>query len=145
MLLCVTIALADTGTDTGTPVDGAPPVADAGLGLLAYVGDTVSLNGHASSDPEGAQVSYAWTQVGGPEVTLEKASTADPQFTIEAAGTLRFELIVNDGTQDSEGDTVEIVVAQRSFGGEAEGCSTPVYPSAIVAFSAAALLAHRRR
>ncbi len=144
MLLCVTIALADTGTDTGTPVDGAPPIADAGLGLLAYVGDTVSLNGRASSDPEGAQVSYVWTQVGGPDVAMEKATTAEPQFTIEAPGTLRFELVVSDGTQDSEGDRVEIVVAQRSFGGEAEGCSSAGYPSVIAALAAAALLSRRR-
>lgn len=112
-------ALADTGAG-----GGEPPEANAGVGLLASVGDTVILNGSASSDPEGAGLGYFWTQSGGPEVSLKAESSANPEFTIESAGTYRFELIVSDGYQDSEPDSVEIAVAEQSFGGSAEsGCA----------------------
>ena len=97
-------------------------MADAGLGLLAGVGDTVILNGTSSADPEGAALSYAWSQVGGPEVLLKGATTAQPQFTIESAGTFRFELVVNDGYGDSEADAVAVEVPERSFGGGTSGC-----------------------
>jgi MYXO-CTERM domain-containing protein len=140
MLLCLTFALADTG-------DNQAPHADAGLGLIAYVGDVVVLNGAASSDPEGAELSFAWSQSGGPEVELKKASTVEPEFEVVASGTLRFDLVVNDGVADSEPDTVEVVVAERAFGGDPEGgCSTGGGAAPVgVAGVAAALVLRRRR
>ncbi len=117
MLLSFTLALADTAAD-------GIPTADAGLGLIAYVDDVVVLNGTASSDPEGADLTYTWTQVGGPTVSLKPAASAEPEFTVEAPGTLRFELVVNDGVNDSVPDSVEVVVAERAFGGSDGGCTT---------------------
>ncbi|MBM4390260.1 MAG: PKD domain-containing protein [Deltaproteobacteria bacterium] len=114
LALLVPLALADTGANE-------PPVADAGLGLLAYVGDTVALNGTASYDPEGVELGYTWRQAGGPEVGIKSGDTPEPSVTVEAPGTYRFELTVNDGYADSAPDMVEIVVAQTSFGGEAGG------------------------
>lgn len=141
MWLCVSLALADTAT----PVDGEPPVADAGVGLMAEVGDTVALNGLASADPEGAELLYSWTQSGGPPVDLKKASTAEPEFAIEAPGTLRFTLVVNDGTQDSDPDTVEIVAPEHRFGGSAEGaCATADAPGWLAAAALAGLVRRRR-
>ena len=120
-LTFLSLALADTGSTGG----GEPPVADAGLGLLAYAGDTVALNGTASRDPEGADLGYFWAQSGGPEVGIKNGDEAQPSFTVESPGTYRFTLVVNDGYQDSTADTVEIVVAHTSFGGDAEGgCAT---------------------
>ena len=141
MILGFAIAFADTGEAGG----GEAPLADAGVGLLAYVGDTVSLNGRASADPEGEKLSFAWTQSGGPEVQLDKATTPEPEFTVEAAGTLRFTLVVNDGAWDSAPDTVEIVVPEQAFGGEAEGgCVTLPVPFWSGALLAGALLRRRR-
>lgn len=141
MLLCLSLALADTGGDLG----GEPPVADAGVGLLANVGDTVALNGRASADPEGEPLTFTWTQVGGPPVELEKADSPEPQFTIEAGGTMRFSLVVNDGAQDSAPDTVEIVAPEGAFGGEAEGgCQTVPAPYAAAALAFVGLALRRR-
>lgn len=141
MWLCIPFALADTGN----VVDGAPPVADAGMGILAFVGDTVSLNGHGSTDPESAALDYLWKQVGGPEVTIEKRTTAEPEFAVEAPGTLRFELVVNDGTQDSEADIVAVVVAEQSFSGQPEGCASAGTPGLILALAAMFAASRRRR
>jgi uncharacterized protein (TIGR03382 family) len=136
-------ARADTGSG-----DNQAPVADAGLGLLAYVGDTVILNGTASSDPDGDSIGFAWTQVGGPTVTLARADRAEPEFTIEEPGAYRFSLVVNDGYQDSEPDTVTVVVPQTDFAGASGGgCNTTstVGPGSLGVLATASLLQRRRR
>lgn len=137
-------ALADTA-DAG----GEAPIADAGLGLLASVGDTVILNGTSSADPEGSGLSFRWEQTGGVQVTLKGETSAEPQFSIESPGTYRFTLVVNDGYQDSEPDTVEVAVPEQSFGGDTEaGCDVRgglVAPFAAVVAAIAALVASRRK
>ncbi|MEZ4239787.1 MAG: glycosyl hydrolase family 18 protein [Myxococcota bacterium] len=87
------------GTDGTTP-GGPPPAwqADAGLPFLAYVGDTVVLSGTGSRGPAGAQLSYEWTQLSGPAVTLSSTTDAEPTFQVEHPGTHVFELRVGDGT-----------------------------------------------
>jgi hypothetical protein len=87
----------------------AEPVAEAGLSLMAYEGYLVVLNGSASEDPEGDPLSFSWTQTSGPEVDLQKADTDSPEFTVPAPGTYRFELVVSDGVDLSEPDTVEVI------------------------------------
>src|SRR2546429_1375891 len=43
-------------------------------------GATVVLDGSASSDPDGDQISFSWRQTAGPTITLQGASTANPSF-----------------------------------------------------------------
>ncbi len=136
--LLLPLALADTGANE-------PPVADAGLGLLAYVGDTVALNGTASYDPEGVELGYTWRQSGGPEVGIKSGDSPEPSFTVEEPGTYRFELTVNDGYADSLPDMVEIVVAETSFGGDAEGGCNAVPGVAPLSLLLLPVLLRRRR
>lgn len=146
------MARADTATldsgDTGN-AGGEAPIADAGLGLLGEVGKTVVLNGTSSSDPEGAGLGYYWSQTGGPTVTLKGETTPQPEFTIEESGTFWFTLIVNDGYQDSEPDSVQVVVAETMFGGaQSAGCSVRgglAAPAAAVVAAVAGLVATRRK
>lgn len=124
-----------------------PPSAEAGLGLIAYVGDTVELNGTGSSDPENDPLVFAWTQVGGPPVVLEATDTAKPRFAVDAPGTLRFALVVNDGATDSAPDVVAVVVPHQDIEGVAtSGCAVvPGVPGVAFAGALVACLARRRR
>jgi MYXO-CTERM domain-containing protein len=128
---------------------GAAPSAEAGLGVLAYVGDTVVLNGTGSSDPEGDNLTYVWTQVQGAAVEIEGATTAEPSFVIEAPGAYGFALVVNDGTTDSLPDEVVFYAPDRELtpDGESAGCATASgsAPAWSALGLAAALFAVRRR
>jgi Zn-dependent metalloprotease len=77
-----------------------PPTADAGLDQEVEEGGTVTLTGLASFDPEGAVISYLWTQTGGIEVSLSDPSAVEPTFVSPEVGpageSLTFELTVTD-------------------------------------------------
>ena len=103
---------------------GDAPVAETGLGLVAYPEDVVELNGSASSDVETDPLTYVWTQSGGPPVELADPDTANPSFTVPEAGTFRFTLVVNDGTADSPPDEVAVVVPRRAVDEVAAGCAS---------------------
>jgi hypothetical protein len=140
-ILVVTCLLA------AAPARAEAPVAEAGLGLLAYVDDTVELNGTGSADADGDALTYAWTQVGGPTVALEGADTAQPRFTVEQPGTLTFQLVVNDGTSDSAPDEVSVAVPYRAIDGVASGgCNVvPGSVSSAGLLVLTCLVARRRR
>ncbi len=79
---------------------GGPPVADAGPDQSVDETSVVSLDGSASSDPDGTALSFTWTQTAGPAVTLDNPSSATPQFTaptVTADTVLTFTLLVSDG------------------------------------------------
>jgi K319L-like, PKD domain/Calx-beta domain len=91
-------------------VDGHP-TASAGPDQTVFPGDLVSLDGTASTDPEGQALTYSWTQVSGPAVTLSGANTATPTFTAPTGpATLEFQLEVCDPDAMCDTDTVAIIV-----------------------------------
>ncbi len=103
----------NTVTITITGVND-PPIANAGADQTVAEGATVTLDGSGSSDSEGENLTYAWTQVGTPMVSLSGENTAAPTFTAPADllndATLEFSLVVNDGESDSAAATVTITI-----------------------------------
>ncbi|MCW3849048.1 PKD domain-containing protein [Sphingomonas sp. LB-2] len=92
----------------------AAPVANAGADQGPInSGQTVTLNGSGSSDPDNNPLTYQWTQISGPPVTLSNAAAANPSFVapnVTGTQNLVFQLVVNDGTVNSQPDTVTIAV-----------------------------------
>lgn len=105
-----------------------PPVANAGPDQYVAVGDTAQLNGSASYDPDGGNVAFTWTLVSAPSGSTASLSTTSgtmPRFTADLAGTYTVELVVSDGTFDSDPDTV-LVVAESADDGDCLSCSAAV-------------------
>jgi len=91
------------------------PVANAGAAVVAVVGQTVTLDGSASYDPDGDPVSYVWSQASGPvTVSLSSANTARPSFVASQAGVYVFELRVYDGQDTSSASPVTVTVQSGS-------------------------------
>ena len=92
------------------------PTANAGSNQSVFKGDLVSLDGSASSDPDGDDITYAWAITDKPEGSLAEltdSETATPSFVADVKGEYTVSLVVNDGFQDSESDTVLIAVENR--------------------------------
>ena len=95
----------------------ADPVANAGPDQTVNENSPVSLNGTASSDPDGTIASYAWTQTAGTGVSLNGANTATPSFTSpdlpgNSGATLTFQLQVTDNEGATDTDSVDIDIDQ---------------------------------
>lgn len=87
-----------------------PPTADAGSDASWTAGEIVTLDGSGSSDPEGAALSYLWTQIGGPAVKLQNDNQALASFTGAEPGTYVLRLTVIDPFGAFDSDEVTIVV-----------------------------------
>ena len=98
------------GVSTGGGGGNRAPVANAGADQAATVAVQVTLDGAASSDPDGNPITFSWTQTGGPAVTLATPSAATARFTPTVAGTYTFQLAVSDGSLTAQ-DTVIVSVA----------------------------------
>ena len=107
------VSCSDTEPDTGDAVnENQAPNAVAGADQAVNEGVTVTLDGSASSSPQGKSLSYAWAQVGGSAFSLTGASSATASFTptVSADSTLTFELTVTDSSDVNASDTVIISV-----------------------------------
>jgi beta propeller repeat protein/parallel beta-helix repeat protein len=90
-------------------VGNRAPVADAGNDQICEPGQQVMLDGSESYDPDEEDViSYSWSQISGPSVELLDPNTPSARFTPNVEGEYVFELIVNDGTDQSLPDTVTV-------------------------------------
>jgi MYXO-CTERM domain-containing protein len=99
------------------------PIANAGADFSVNEGQGAMLSGAGSSDPENGVLAYAWTQTGGPAVTLSGADTATPSFTAPAVTgntPLTFELEVTDDAGQIDVDDVIVTVIDTSGGGGGE-------------------------
>ena len=122
--LAFTLTVKDDKGDTDTddiklvvkyaPAPNMAPVADAGQDQMVNAGDTVTLDGTRSSDPDSDSLSYLWIQISGPPVQLNKADIASLSFkapiSIIADTTLIIRLIVTDDENGTDYDDVNIRV-----------------------------------
>ncbi len=102
-------------TVTVTAANDAPS-ADAGADQSVDEGAAVTLSG-SGTDPDPGDtesLSYAWTQTGGPTVSLSRANSASPSFTapnaLDTDTVLTFRLTVTDPRGASGSDSVQVTV-----------------------------------
>ncbi len=94
-------------------VGNVKPVAHAGADQSVTIGQSVTLDGSASTDADGDALSYLWSQTGKPAdstAQLSSTTTAITSIDIDAHGSYQLQLIVNDGFEDSERDSLVLDV-----------------------------------
>lgn len=105
------------------------PVAVAGADQSVRVGDAVTLDGGASSDPDGSALAYAWSFVSRPDgsaATLDAPTGASSGFVADVVGQYVVRLVVSDGLIESREDTVLVTASEDGGGGVgSDGCSDP--------------------
>jgi len=97
-----------TDTVTVTVLNRAP-TAIAGAVRTARVGELLTVNATASTDPDGDALAFSWA-VSPAGVALSNPNTATPTFTPRATGTYTFTLRVDDGNGGNDSATVTITV-----------------------------------
>ncbi len=112
------------------------PLADAGPDASVDEGTVVTLDGSASRDPLGNPITYSWSQVAGPEVTLTGPDSAVASFTapsVPAGGaTLSFQLVVTSSLGSSAPDMVNITVKNVNHPPVAEAGDDQIVPEGSV-------------
>ncbi len=73
-----------------------PPIADAGPDQLGIAAGTVTLNGSGSYDPDGNPITYQWSQIAGPAVSISGMTSAIATFPAAAAQSYAFRLTVKN-------------------------------------------------
>jgi len=84
------------------------PVADAGPDLIGIPAGQVTLDGSASFDPDEDPITFRWTQVAGPAVSLSGADTATATFTAVKGASYGFHLEVADDRNGKGVDRVTV-------------------------------------
>jgi hypothetical protein len=114
-----------------------PPNANAGADITIALGDTATLDGSASNDPDDGPdtLTYSWSFVSVPAGSqignqdISEANTQSPSFIPDIVGTYVLELIVGDG-KDYAFDNVAVtvnIVSHRVSGGAYNFPQTTTY------------------
>ena len=101
-------------TDSNNTIDPAnrAPNADAGGDQSAISGETVTIDGDASFDPDGDTLSFYWQQTEGDPITLPDNRNSSISFVapmVAAPSEYRVQLSVSDGVL-SDTDSVNVLV-----------------------------------
>jgi hypothetical protein len=92
------------------------PLADAGQDQDVLTGTLVTLDGTGTIDLDDPyeSLTFTWSQLGGPAVTLDDLSSDRPSFTADRFGLFTFGLVVRDEEAVSQQATVHIRVVTPS-------------------------------
>ena len=103
--------------ELSSPSSNQAPQAHAGNDVSVLAGQSVMLNGSASTDPNGNTLLFSWIQTKGPTISLSKQDTAQPTFIAPEFAedtNLAFNLTVSDGMLTSQPDEVVLTILANS-------------------------------
>jgi len=96
-------------------VGTSPPIANAGPNQVGVPAGTITLNGSGSYDPLGEALTYAWSQISGPTVTINNATQAVATFTAAAGQSYTFMLkVTNTDGISAQATTLVTTAANKS-------------------------------
>ncbi len=96
------------------PENQAPEAVVAAVDGLQSIGTTVYLDARDSSDPDGDTLTFNWTQVSGPTVSIDNANQARASIVVpelEVSESATFQVVVTD--TDGLTDTAQVAVEFR--------------------------------
>ena len=106
----------DSDTVNVTVTGNRPPVANAGPDQTVVSGQSVVISG-SGFDPDGDGLTFSWSQLQGPQVSLTGANSPTLSFTaphVTNATTLSFNLELSDGSRNSSDEVTVVVVSGKS-------------------------------
>ena len=127
VMLAVTLFAVACGGDSGTvnnPMNPPPPPPTGNGAPVALftasptsvpAGDgnttVVTLNGSASSDPDGDTLTFSWTVPSGTFVNGTSATSVIPQVTFPGTGDYTVTLVVSDGNGGSDSTSFTVLLS----------------------------------
>ncbi|MFH1571255.1 MAG: SUMF1/EgtB/PvdO family nonheme iron enzyme [Gemmatimonadota bacterium] len=109
----VALYLAGCSAPPAPTAPDQPPVASAGTDISVLVGETVVLDGSASSDADGDPLAYEWTAGEENPASAVLTPTSRVSFVPAAVGTYYFLLTVSARGVDSQPDSIRVTVAAQ--------------------------------
>jgi len=103
----------DGVTGISFPANRAPTAVVAQTSISVNENTNVSLSASSSTDPDGDQLSFVWSQLSGPSVTLTNSNTALASFFTPSINTntiLTFSVTVSDPSGDESSAEVTVTV-----------------------------------
>lgn len=117
---------------TITAKQNTAPLANAGADQNLTNAEWVYLNGSASSDPDGTELTYLWTFVTKPtgsSVPILNATNVRPSFAPDAKGLYTVRLMVSDGIVTSTDDVQIVVNSTTSISSAKQNSSMKAFPN----------------
>jgi nitrous oxidase accessory protein NosD len=112
----------DPHSVTVTALLNHPPTAHADeVDSQFSVGDTVTLYGIGSDDPDGDPLTYRWEILSRPPgsgAVLSDVNSPDPTLMLDMSGSYAVQLIVNDGKAESPPDMMYVSVIDQTADGK---------------------------
>ena len=100
-----------TYEDPAASATNLPPTAEVARFMTGLTDDPMTLDGSASSDPEGEALAFTWTLVSEPagsNLVLATTAGETAEFVPTVAGVYEFDLTVNDGERTSSASRVSV-------------------------------------